>query len=60
MTWTEYRDFLITDLAKRIYDVDPFEAQAADETPETIAERLNSDPLTVVIELVDYIEQLQA
>ena len=51
---------IINKLATRIYDIDPYEAQDADETPETIADKIRNDPLTVISFLVDMVENLQA
>jgi len=57
---TNFEKILTNELAQRIYDIDPYEAQDADETPETIAESITQDPLTVIKFLVDMIEDLQA
>lgn len=59
-TMTNFEKILTNELAQRIYDIDPYEAQDADETPETIAESITQDPLTVIKFLVDMIEDLQA
>ena len=57
---TYFEKILTKELAQRIYDIDPYEAQDADETPETIADKLYQDPLTVISWLVDLVEDLQA
>ena len=48
------------DLAQRIIDIDPYGARDAEETPETIAEKIKTDPETIIEYLLDIIEDLQA
>lgn len=50
-------DTIIKQLSERLYNLDIFGARDAEETPETIAETLKSDPLTVVEYLLDMIEE---
>ena len=57
---TNFEKILTNELSQRIYDIDPYEAQDADETPETIAETITQDPLAIISMLVDMIENLQA
>jgi len=59
-TMTNFEKILTNELAQRIYDIDPYEAQDADQTPESIADLITSDPLTVIEFLVDMVEDLQA
>lgn len=51
---------ITNELAQRIYDIDPYEAQDNDETPETIAAAIQSDPLAIINYLVSIVEELQA
>lgn len=60
MTEAKLKEIIINELGQRIYDIDPYEAQDADETPETIADKIRNDPLTVISFLVDMVEDLQA
>ena len=53
-----YTDYLTT--ASRLYELDPYEANDNNETPETIAETIQGDPLAVIDYLLDIIEDLQA
>ena len=53
-----YTDYLAT--ASRLYELDPYEAMDNGETPETIAETIQGDPLAVIDYLLDIIEELQA
>ena len=48
------------DLAQRIIDVDPYEAADCDETAETIAEKIKTDPETIIEFLLEIIEDYQA
>lgn len=54
------RNVWIAELAQRIIDVDYYGAMDADETPETIAELLRNDPLTIISDLLDVIDEYQA
>ena len=60
MTHEEYNAMHAYQLAQRIYDIDPYEAQDADETPETIATTIKEDPLYVIEYLINWIDDLQA
>lgn len=55
-----YEQVLINELANRIIDLDFYGARDADQTPESIAELIAQDPITVIEFLVDMIEDLQA
>ena len=57
---TNYEKTLTNELAQRIYDIDPYEAQDNDETPETIADTIYQDPLAIISYLVELVEELQA
>lgn len=46
------------ELAKRIIDLDYYEAKDVDETPETVAETIESSPETVIEYLINFIEDL--
>lgn len=48
-----------SELAERVYNVDRYESQSADQTPETIAEEIKANPARVISYLLDYIEQIQ-
>lgn len=50
----------LMDTARRVFDVDYYGAMDADETPETIAETIKNEPLTVINFLLDMIDDLQA
>lgn len=47
------------DLARRVINIDLYEARNADETPASMAERIHNAPAEVISMLLDYIEQLQ-
>lgn len=49
----------LSGLAERVYNVDRYESQSADQTPETIAEEIRTNPARVISYLLDYIEQIQ-
>ena len=49
----------IINIASRIIALDFYGARDAGETPETIAETITAEPLTVINCLLDYIEQSQ-
>ena len=48
------------DLAERIVNIDPWGARDAEETPETIAEKIKTDPETIIAYLLEVIEDYQA
>lgn len=50
----------LMDTARRVLNVDFYGAMDADETPETIAETIKNEPLTVINFLLDMIDDLQA
>lgn len=60
MTHEEYIYKHICQLAQRIYDIDPYEAQDNDDTPETIATTIKEDPLYIIEYLINIVEDLQA
>ena len=49
----------IFDAARRVIDVDYFGARDAGATPETVANDIINEPLTVINFLLDYIDNLQ-
>ena len=55
-----YTEILTNELAQRLYDLDPYEAQDNDETPETLAQRIKDYPLDVMSHLIGIIEDLYA
>lgn len=55
-----YEQVLVNELANRIIDLDFYGARDAEQTPESIADLITSDPLTVIEFLVDMVEDLQA
>lgn len=57
---TNYTKILTNELAQRLYDLDIYGAQDCDETPETIADTIKVDPLSIIEHLVDIVEDLQA
>ena len=46
----------LAEIAKRVYDVDPYEARNNDETPETLAEAITTNPIGIIEFLLDTIE----
>lgn len=50
----------IMELAKRIIDIDFYGARDAEETPETVAEKIKNEPEVVIEYLVSIIEDYQA
>ena len=50
----------IMELAERIYNVDIYEAQNNDETPETLAKTIREMPEGIIRFLLDRIEDLEA
>lgn len=48
------------ELAQRIYDLDVYEAWDADQMPDTIADMIYNDPLSVIEYLVSMVEDMQA
>ena len=50
----------LIELAERIINIDFYGARDAEETPETIAEKLIYDPITIIEYLVDVVEDYQA
>lgn len=48
------------ELGQRLFDLDPYNAQDYDETPETLAEKIEIMPLEIISNLLDIIEELQA
>ena len=46
----------LSEIAKRVYDVDPYEARNNDETPETLAEAITTNPIGIIEFLLDTIE----
>lgn len=54
------RRVYVGELAQRIIDIDPYDAADYEETPETMAERLENAPLEIISNLLDIIEDLQA
>jgi hypothetical protein len=48
------------ELAERIISIDPFGARDAEETTETIAEQIKTDPESVIEYLLNIIEELEA
>ena len=60
MTQEHYNDILRSELAQRIFDIDPWNARNEDATPELIADSIKADPLPVIQYLVELVEELQA
>jgi hypothetical protein len=56
---TGYERKRLHDAARRIIDLDSYEARHEDETPESITAALIKDPASVVIYLLDILEELQ-
>ena len=50
----------IIDIANRIIDLDPYGARDAEETPESIAEKIKTDPESIILYLLEVVEDLQA
>ena len=50
----------IEEIAQRLYDLDPYGARDNDETIESIADTINSDPAAIIAYLLDIIDELQA
>ncbi len=50
---------MLVSLANRIRNVDHYGTQDADETIESICERLVHDPLDIIRDLLDQIENVQ-
>ena len=50
----------ISELANRIYDLDPYGMRDAEATPETIEKDIKNDPESVIAYLLDMIDDLQA
>lgn len=46
--------------AERLIEIDPYNARDYDETPEGVAETIKGDPIAVINNLLDIIEELQA
>ena len=53
-------NYKLMDTARRVLNVDFYGAMDAGETPETIAETIKNDLLTVINFLIDIIDDLQA
>jgi len=57
-------DAIITEqraeLAKRVYNLDIYEARNNDTTPDDIAESIRTDPNETIKYLLDIIDELQA
>lgn len=53
-------NYKLMNTARRVLNVDYYGAMDADETPETIAETIKNEPLTVINFLLDMIDDLQA
>ena len=50
----------VLELAERVYNVDIYEARNNDETPETLAEAIRTNPNGIIRFLLDRIEELEA
>ena len=50
----------LVELAQRIIDIDFYGARDADETPQTIADKITSEPETIILYLLDTIDNLNA
>jgi hypothetical protein len=50
----------ITDLAARVYSLNPYEAQDNDTTPADIAETIRTNPAEIIKYLRDIIDDLQS
>lgn len=50
----------IIDIANKIIDLDPYRARDAEETPESIAEKIKTDPESIILYLLEVVEDLQA
>ena len=51
---------MIYDTARRVYNLDLYEAQDNGETVDSIAEMIEAEPFTVIDYLLDIIDELQA
>lgn len=56
---TGYERKRLHDAARRIMDLDPYEARHEAETPESIKKQIITDPASVIIYLLDIIDDLQ-
>lgn len=50
----------LSELAQRIYDLDPYEMRNNDATPESIENEICEDPRATINYLLDIIDELQA
>ena len=57
MTATQKAAYIAT--ARRLIDIDPYNAQDYGETPASVADLVYSDPILIINELIDTIEELQ-
>jgi hypothetical protein len=51
---------MIYDTANRVYNLDPYEARDNNETVDSIAETIETEPYTIIDYLLDIIDELQA
>jgi hypothetical protein len=56
---SEFKKEKRADLAARVYSLDIYEARNNDETPETIAETIRTNPAEIIKYLLDIIDDLQ-
>lgn len=56
----DYNEILRSELAQRIFDIDPWGARNEDATPESIAESIKNDPLPIIQYLVELVEDYQS
>lgn len=50
----------LAEIAERVYNVDIYEARNNDETPETLAKAITTNPLGIMRFLLDRIDELEA
>lgn len=52
--------FIRTELGERLIALDPYNAKDYDTTPEDVAEIIKNDPISIIMNLVEMVEELQA
>lgn len=50
----------ISELAERIFNIDPYEMRNNDATPESIEQEIKNDPESVINYLLDIIDDMNA
>jgi len=52
-------DYQIGLIAEKLIDLDPFGARDADATKESVIHDIETDPVSIISYLLDYIDELQ-